>query len=288
MSAGAGPYAAGAGTSGRSNLQLRVISAVVLAAAVLALTWWGGAAFRLFAAALGAAVFLEWSTLAKDRYSTAYRIGVWLLMLAALAVLAAGFDAVTALVAIGIAIAGAGVSAAILGHGIGLAGGIGYAALPALALAFLRGDETAGLWTILFLFACVWATDTAAYFAGRAFGGPKLAPSVSPSKTWSGAIGGALAAAAAGAIVALAGPSLLSVAMAALVAIAVSVVSQFGDLFESAYKRRHGAKDSGRIIPGHGGVMDRVDGLVAAAVVLYLAGAVLSGPDNPAAGLFSG
>lgn len=288
MSAGAGPYAAGAGTSGRSNLQLRVISAVVLAAAVLALTWWGGAAFRLFAAALGAAVFLEWSTLAKDRYSTAYRIGVWLLMLAALAVLAAGFDAVTVLVAIGIAIAGAGVSAAILGHGIGLAGGIGYAALPALALAFLRGDETAGLWAILFLFACVWATDIAAYFAGRAFGGPKLAPSVSPSKTWSGAIGGALAAAAAGAIVALAGPSLLSVAMAALVAIAVSVVSQFGDLFESAYKRRHGAKDSGRIIPGHGGVMDRVDGLVAAAVVLYLAGAVLSGPDNPAAGLFSG
>ena len=288
MNASAGPKAAGGGTSGRSNLQLRVMSAVVLAAAVLALTWWGGAAFRLFAAALGAAVFHEWSTLAKDRYSAAYRAGVWLLLLAVLAVLAAGFDAVTVLVAVGIAIAGAGVSAAVLGQGFGLAAGVGYAAVPALALAFLRGGETAGLWAILFLFACVWATDIAAYFAGRAIGGPKLAPSVSPSKTWSGAIGGALAGAAAGAIVALAGPSLLSIAVAALIAIAISVVSQFGDLFESAYKRRHGAKDSGRIIPGHGGVMDRVDGLVAAAVALYLAGAVLSGPDNPAAGLFSG
>jgi phosphatidate cytidylyltransferase len=192
------------------------------------------------------------------------------------------------LVAIAIAITGAGIAAAVLGQGFGLAAGVGYAAIPALALAFLRSSDMAGLWAILFLFACVWATDIAAYFAGRAIGGPKLAPSISPSKTWSGAIGGALAGAVAGVIVALAGPSSLSIAIATLIAVAVSVVSQFGDLFESAYKRHHGAKDSGRIIPGHGGVMDRVDGLVAAAVVLYLAGAALSGPDNPAAGLFAG
>jgi phosphatidate cytidylyltransferase len=288
MSAGVGQASSGGGKAGRSNLQLRVISAVVLGIAVLALTWWGGVAFRLFAAGLGVLVFHEWSTLAKDKYTAPYRFAAWLLLLAVLLALAAGADALTVLGAAVIAVAGAALAAALIGQGYGLAFGLAYAAVPAVALAFLRGGDGPGLWALLFLFACVWATDIAAYFAGRAFGGPKLAPSISPSKTWSGAIGGAVAGALGGAIVALVGPSSQGVAVAAAVALAVSVVSQFGDLFESAYKRRHGAKDSGRIIPGHGGVMDRVDGLVAAAVALYLAGIVLAGPDNPAAGLFSG
>lgn len=277
-----------AGNKPRSNLQLRVISALVLAAAVLALTWWGGTAFRLFAAAMGAAVFHEWSTLSKDRYSPAYRTAAWALAASVLIALAAGSDALTLFGAIAIAAAGAWVAAIILGQGPGLAAGIVYATAPAVALAFLRGNDPSGLWAILFLFACVWGTDIAAYFAGRYFGGPKLAPSISPSKTWSGAIGGIVAAAIGGGLIAATGPSSAALAIGVLAAIGVSVVSQFGDLFESAYKRRHGAKDSGQMIPGHGGVMDRVDGLVAAALALYVICAGLAGPDSPAAGLFGG
>lgn len=271
-----------------SNLQLRVMSAVVLIVAVLALAWFGGLAFRIFAAVLGAAVFYEWSTLARGHHSRVLEAAAWLLFTGVLIALVAGVDALSVFGAIVVAAAGTAVLALISGRGIGLAAGVAYAALPAAALAFLRGDGTAGLWVLLFLFATVWATDIAAYFAGRAIGGPKLAPSISPSKTWSGAIGGAVAGAVCGAIVAALGPASIGLAVAALIAAAVSIVSQFGDLFESAYKRRHNAKDSGRIIPGHGGVMDRVDGLVAGAVALYLLGAVLGGWDNPAAGLFQG
>jgi phosphatidate cytidylyltransferase len=288
MSTGSEPDAGKGKGAGRSNLQLRVISAVVLAVAVLTLAWWGGVAFRLFAAALGAVVFYEWSTMAANRYSATGRASAWLLLLLPLAALALGLDAGTVLLTVAAAVLAAVLVAAILRERFGLALGLAYAAVPAVALAFLRGDGIAGLWALLFLFACVWATDIAAYFAGRYFGGPKLAPSISPSKTWSGAIGGAAAGVAAGGIVAVVGPSSLGVVLTAFVALAVSVVSQFGDLFESAYKRRHGAKDSSQLIPGHGGVMDRVDGLVAAAVALYLAGAILAGPDNPAAGLFAG
>lgn len=286
MSAPPGPDAAGGGR--RSNLQLRVMSAIVLGVAVLALAWFGGAAFRIFAVLLGAAIFYEWSTLAGQRHGTGYGAGAWLLLLAVLAALAAGLDAATVFGAAGIAVVGAAAAGLVLRRGAGLGAGIAYAAVPAAALAYLRGDDTAGLWALLFLFAVVWATDIAAYFAGRRFGGPKLAPAISPSKTWSGAIGGAVAGAVCGGIVALIGPSSLNLGWMALVAIAVSAVSQFGDLFESAYKRRHGAKDSGHIIPGHGGVMDRVDGLVAAAVLLYLAGAAMAGADHPAGGLFAG
>ena len=288
MSADPGPGIRNGRPGARSNLQLRVMSALVLAAAVLALTWWGGAAFRLFCVALALAVFYEWSSLARERHSPANRAGAWLLFVAALSALAAGMDALTVFGALLIAAAGAALAGLLLKEGAGLGAGIAYAALPAAALAFLRGDGAAGLWAILFLFTCVWATDIAAYFAGRHFGGPKLAPAISPSKTWSGAMGGAAAAAAGGGVIAAIGPSAIGVGAAILIALAVSVVSQFGDLFESAYKRRHDAKDSGNLIPGHGGVMDRVDGLVAAAVALYLFGAAFGGPGKPAMGLFSG
>jgi phosphatidate cytidylyltransferase len=138
---------------------------------------------------------------------------------------------------------------------------------------------------MLFLFATVWATDILAYFVGRAIGGPKLAPSISPGKTWSGAIGGAVAGAAAGLVVAAAMGS-ASLAWIGLIAIVLSVVSQAGDLFESSVKRRNGVKDSGSLIPGHGGVMDRVDGLVAAAFALYVIGWLTGSADNPAQALF--
>jgi phosphatidate cytidylyltransferase len=166
--------------------------------------------------------------------------------------------------------------------------GLAYSGLSAISLAQLRGDDLAGLSAILFLFAVVWATDILAYFVGRAVGGPKLAPRISPGKTWSGAIGGTVAGIVAGMVVwALGAPVLGAVAFAAL-GFALSVASQVGDLFESWIKRRFAFKDSSRLIPGHGGVMDRVDGLVAAAFLLFLIAALSAGAERPAHALFIG
>ncbi|MFZ1681999.1 MAG: phosphatidate cytidylyltransferase, partial [Rhizobiaceae bacterium] len=143
-----------------------------------------------------------------------------------------------------------------------------YALLPAIAFSSLR-DGPSGFAAILFLFAAVWATDIFAYFTGRAIGGPKLAPAISPGKTWSGAVGGTVFAVLAVVALAFVLPALALPAIL-VPAIALSVVSQIGDLAESAFKRHFGVKDSGNFIPGHGGVMDRIDGLAVAAVALYL------------------
>jgi phosphatidate cytidylyltransferase len=165
-----------------------------------------------------------------------------------------------------------------------LAAGVGYAAVLLFAPIILRRDPALGFAAIAFLFAVVWATDIAAYFSGRAFGGPKLWPAVSPKKTWAGAIGGTLGAIAAGVLtVKLFG---LSVApMLLLVAGFLSVLAQAGDLLESAIKRRFGAKDAGSIIPGHGGVMDRLDGFLTAAAAAAMVGLIRAGLDAPARGL---
>lgn len=271
-----------------SNLQLRIVSAIVLIGIVLLPTWYGGWPFRLLAAAIGALVFHEWMTVAKITRDGALTVAGWILVGIALAALVAGVEAwiVLLLAAVpSLLFLAFGTFRPMAGNcGFGMA----YATLPAIALALLRGSDAAGLTAIIFLFAVVWTTDILAYFVGRAVGGPKLAPSISPGKTWSGAIGGAVSAVIAGLIVALvtghAAPMLLAV-----LALVVSAVSQVGDLFESAFKRRHGVKDSSNLIPGHGGVMDRVDGLVAAAVALYLAGWVLGGPlAAPSTALFGG
>lgn len=268
-----------------SNLQLRVVSALVLAAAVLGLTWIGGMPFRVLAAVIGALVFHEWSTVSGMRREPVTFGLAWAAVAVVLVLLVVGIPAATLLLAAAGAITVSAVAGLIRGQGISPATGVGYAVLPAIALALLRGDTLSGLLAVIFLFAVVWATDILAYFVGRAIGGPKLAPAISPGKTWSGAVGGAVAGVVAGILAAqIAGePSLLLLGGLALL---LSVVSQAGDLFESAFKRRHGAKDSSNLIPGHGGVMDRVDGLVAAALALYLAGWLLSGPGDPSAGLF--
>mgnify|MGYP002779968190 CR=1 FL=1 len=148
--------------------------------------------------------------------------------------------------------------------------GIVYVALPAFALLLLRG-QTGGLVLAGWVLGTVWATDIGAYFAGRSIGGPKLAPRVSPNKTWAGLIGGILAALAVGlALWRWAGLEL----QLALASPILAVIAQIGDLYESWLKRLRGVKDSGSLLPGHGGVLDRLDGLVpvapaAAALVLY-------------------
>lgn len=145
-----------------------------------------------------------------------------------------------------------------------LALGFAYIAPASAALVWLRADPTAGLDDVLFLFVVVWASDVGAYVAGRMFGGPKLAPRVSPGKTWSGAVGGLACAVLVGMAVSHSGVGGMTL-HAALVAAVLGLLAQAGDLLESGLKRHFGVKDSSRLIPGHGGLLDRLDGVLAAA-----------------------
>jgi len=165
-----------------------------------------------------------------------------------------------------------------------LAAGVAYAAVLLFAPLILRRDPALGFAATLFLFAVVWATDIAAYFAGRTLGGPKLWPAVSPKKTWSGAVGGTLGGVAAG-VLAMKLVGLSVAPMLVLVACFLSVAAQAGDFLESAIKRHFGAKDAGSIIPGHGGVMDRLDGFLTAAAAAAMVGLIRGGLEAPARGL---
>lgn len=164
-----------------------------------------------------------------------------------------------------------------------VAPGLVYAGIACFAPVLLRADEPFGLIAILFLFAVVWSTDILGYVTGRIIGGPKLWPSVSPKKTWSGAVGGTLGAALAGAAVA----QIIGLALWPLtyLAAALSIAAQAGDLLESAIKRKFNVKDSSHLIPGHGGIMDRLDGFIVAALIALLIGAMRGGLARPAHGL---
>ena len=142
--------------------------------------------------------------------------------------------------------------------------GLIYVILPCAALIWLRQTPEVGRHIVFWLFCAVWATDTGAYAAGRSIGGPKLIPRISPNKTWAGLLGGMVSAGIAGGLVASLDPAMPALMLAALAAL-VAVVAQAGDFMESAVKRYFGAKDSSQLIPGHGGVLDRLDGLLFAA-----------------------
>lgn len=161
--------------------------------------------------------------------------------------------------------------------------GIGYAGVLLAAPLVLRSGEF-GFLAMLMLFAVVWTTDVLGYFAGRAFAGPKLMPAVSPKKTWSGAIFGTLGAVVVAVLLAKSFGSFSAVAIA-LIALLLSVMAQLGDLLESWIKRQFGAKDASHLIPGHGGVMDRLDGFWAAAFVGCLIGLLRGGFGGAPAGL---
>jgi phosphatidate cytidylyltransferase len=157
------------------------------------------------------------------------------------------------------------------------AGGVYYAGLPAVALIWIRGDEQFGWLAILYIFAIVWTTDTAAYVFGRMIGGPKLSPRISPKKTWSGLLGGMSSAGLVGALFAVAALD-TNIAKLVVLSVLLAFAAQLGDLGESALKRMFGTKDSSSLIPGHGGVLDRIDGLIFVA----LAAALLSWAIDPA------
>jgi phosphatidate cytidylyltransferase len=153
-----------------------------------------------------------------------------------------------------------------------------------IAPAMLRRDPQWGLIALLFLFANVWATDIFAYFCGRAVGGPLLWPRVSPKKTWAGAVGGLAGGVAASVAVAYAS-GVGKLGIVGVMACVLSVLAQAGDLFESSVKRHFGAKDASHLIPGHGGLMDRLDGFIVAALAALLIGIVHQGIAAPARGL---
>ena len=252
-----------------TELKRRIASAVVLAAVVLAATWYGGLAFRILAAAMAVLIYYEWSTItrAAERDFRANAFG-WV------AIFLIAIDLVVDEGALSVPILGGAVVTALLlvllrKGSWWLPGGIFYAGLSGISLAAIRAEDQAGFVATLFIFAVVWATDILAYFVGRALKGPKLAPRISPGKTWSGAIGGTVSGVVASSVLTLGVFSRLSIWTVAI-AFLLSVASQIGDLFESFIKRRFGVKDSSHLIPGHGGVMDRVDGLVFACFAAFL------------------
>jgi phosphatidate cytidylyltransferase len=265
-----------------NNLVLRIISAAVLGPIAIVAAYLGGWPFAVFWGAAAIAVLWEWTTLVAG---PTHR-----LMLSS----CASAIAVSAMVAwrgrpiAAILLVGMGALAALIfaphGRRLWITGGIGYAGALLLAPMLLRADGSRGFLAMVLLFAIVWTTDILGFFAGRAFGGPKLMPAISPKKTWSGAIAGTLGAMVVAVPIAGLFGSFNRVAIA-IVALLLSVVAQFGDLFESWVKRQFGAKDASRLIPGHGGVMDRLDGFWAAALAGALIGLTRGGFDAPARGL---
>jgi phosphatidate cytidylyltransferase len=268
--------------AGRSNLALRVVSSLVLAPLAIAAAYFGGVIFIVFWAAAALIVFWEWQTLvcAHDR-NAVLAIGGAALVGAAVMLFGNLNGTALALVALG----GLGASAlASRNRRVWCASGLFYGAALLIPPVVLRSDAALGFAAILFVFAVVWLSDIAAYFTGRALGGPKLMPRVSPNKTWSGAIGGTLAGMLGGVLVACYF-GLANLTGTAVVAVVLSVVSQAGDLFESAVKRRFDTKDASQLIPGHGGLMDRLDGFVTAALAAVLIGIAHGGMPAPARGL---
>jgi phosphatidate cytidylyltransferase len=265
-----------------NNLALRIASAVVLAPLALITAYLGDWPFALFWGLAAIAVLWEWTTLVAGPHHR--------LMLSA----CGSAIAVAALVAwhgrpiVAIMLVGLGALAALIfaprERRLWITAGIGYAGAMLLAPMLLRADDIDGFLVVVLLFAIVWTTDVLGYFAGRAFGGPKLMPAVSPKKTWSGAVAGALGAM----IVAVLVASLFGTfnwTAIPIVALLLSVVAQAGDLLESWVKRQFGAKDASHLIPGHGGVMDRIDGFWAAALIGCLIGLSRGGFDGAARGL---
>jgi phosphatidate cytidylyltransferase len=266
------------------DLSVRIASAVVLIPIVLAVTWAGSLWYGLLVAAMAVFMGIEWTKLVHHSRPVQLGLHVGAAMVAALLPYFAGSLLTVWCISL--------LWAASIGHRqvvdrrhtLWSLVGIPYIALSALAVVLLRNDPNFGLIAVFWLLFVVWGADTLAYFAGRTIGGPKLLPSISPRKTWAGLAGAIVGGGLCSGVFALAAGLegiFWLLAMGALMA----SVEQAGDFFESALKRKVGVKDSGALIPGHGGMLDRVDGLVAAGMVAALIGGVRSGFSAPATGL---
>ncbi|OPB31508.1 phosphatidate cytidylyltransferase [Bartonella sp. AR 15-3] len=257
-----------------SNLMSRILTAIVLGAITLYLTWYGETLFSLFTWGIGVFILYEWIHITEKKWSFLQKI------LASVFYFLFGFlligGAPASLLFSVLMILAVLLAFPSIGNAGWTFGGFIYASFPVGALSFLRDFSTLGFWRVIFLFTVVWSTDIAAYFGGRAFGGPKLAPRFSPNKTWSGAIVGTLAGLSSGIMIVIYvfGIGAVDYLIFSL-ALVLSIISQIGDLGQSWFKRRFSVKDSGFLLPGHGGFMDRMDGLIAATCLFYIIGSFI-------------
>ena len=271
---------AAANPSDSRNLVMRIAVAAVLIPLAVAIAYAGGWLWTALVTLAAIGLFVEW--LAIVGLGGASRVtvaGVAALAIAGVCFAIGRLDAAAIVLGVGFV----AVASIAPERRSWAAAGFLYAAAAEIASVLVRLDPVKGFAALMLVLLIVWVTDSGGYFAGRGIGGPKLWPRVSPKKTWAGAAGGfaaSLAVATGFAVLDLGriGPLLM-------LSGALSVVSQLGDLFESAVKRRFGVKDSSHIIPGHGGLMDRLDGFVAAVVVAALFGFLRGGADGVGRGL---
>ena len=262
------------------NLLMRIAAAAVLIPLAIAIAYAGGWLWATLVTLAAIGLFVEW--LAIVGLAGAIRVtapGVAALAAAGFCFAIGRLDAALIVLAIGFV---AVVAMAPERRGWAAAGFF-YAAAAEIASVLVRLDPVKGFAALMFVLLIVWVTDSGGYFAGRGIGGPKLWPRVSPKKTWAGAVGGFVASLAVAC--GFAAFDLGRIGPLLMLSGALTVVSQLGDLFESAVKRRFDVKDSSHIIPGHGGLMDRLDGFVAAVVVAALFGFLRGGADGVGRGL---
>lgn len=275
-----GEAAPAAAEADSRNLLTRIIAASVLIPLAVAIAYAGGWLWTTLVTLAVIGLYVEWLMVVGGAADKRIVVsGVIALVVAGFCLAIGRLDAALVVLAIGLVAVGLMTAE----RRNWTAAGFLYAVVAEIASVLLRLDAVKGFVALVFVLLIVWVTDSGGYFAGRGIGGPKLWPRVSPKKTWAGAIGGFVASLAVGGVFAAldlgkTGPLLM-------ISGVLSVVSQLGDLFESAVKRRFGVKDSSQIIPGHGGLLDRLDGFVAAVAVAALFGFLRDGADGVGRGL---
>ncbi len=263
------------------GLAIRVVSGVILAALALALAYLGGTGFAIVTGLTGALAWHEWLKFGRLPVASPAAACGWLTLVGGIATLLAAGPALGLVVIAAMAVATAAAAPGNLGARARSGLGAALLAGAALATIWLREADGTGRATLFWLFAVVWATDIGAYVLGKMIGGPRLAPRVSPGKTWAGACGGFAGGVAASIAVGFTMPvagwidTTPNAGLLIVFGALASVIAQLGDLGESLLKRRAGLKDSGHLIPGHGGVLDRLDGFLAVVLVLAIVNAAL-------------
>jgi phosphatidate cytidylyltransferase len=265
---------------GARNLLMRVIAALVLAPAAIAMAYAGGWLWTALVTLASVGLYVEWLTIVGEaRRTRVVASGAAALAIAGVFLALGRIEASLVMLVLGLA----AVASLTPERRIWAVTGFGYAAAAELASVLVRLDPDKGWTALMLVLLVVWVTDIGGYFAGRGIGGPKLWPRVSPNKTWAGAIGGFVAS-----VVVAAGFAAFDLGKTGPLLVlgsVLSIASQLGDLFESAVKRRFGVKDSSHIIPGHGGLLDRLDGFVAAVVLAGVFGLLRGGVDGVGRGL---